>query len=72
MSDTTISKTQTANRDWYQPGFGRLIAEGRATRKMRVVALARDAGRLNVIAKELGLEPEFTCRSRSIPPSQYC
>jgi hypothetical protein len=40
-------------------GLGRGIAEALARRKMRVVVLARDAARLNVTAKELGLEPVF-------------
>lgn len=39
--------------------MGRGIAEALAARKMRVVVLSRDAARLNVTAKELGLEPGF-------------
>jgi NAD(P)-dependent dehydrogenase (short-subunit alcohol dehydrogenase family) len=57
MADSTTSKSQTAIVTGGSRGLGRGIAEALLARKMRVVILARDAARLERVAKELRAEP---------------
>jgi len=56
MEQRAASNSQTAIVTGGSRGLGRGIVAALATRNMRVVALAKDAGRLAVTVKELGVE----------------
>jgi NAD(P)-dependent dehydrogenase (short-subunit alcohol dehydrogenase family) len=56
MADVTKTKTQSAIVTGASRGLGHGIAQSLRSRNMRVVALARDAARLQSVATELGVE----------------
>ena len=56
MAENTSSDLHTAVVVGGSGGFGRGIVQALAAKTMRVVALARDAGRLEAVAKEAGVE----------------
>jgi len=57
MGESQVFESQTAVGVGGSSGFGRGIVEALVARKMRVVAMALDAERLNVVASETGAEP---------------
>ena len=57
MTDAKTFKTQSAIVTGASRGLGRGIAQALATKKLRVIALARDAAELQSTAKELAIEP---------------
>jgi NAD(P)-dependent dehydrogenase (short-subunit alcohol dehydrogenase family) len=57
MNGITEAKTQSAIVTGASRGLGHGIAQALRARNMRVVAIARDAGRLQSVARELGVEP---------------
>ena len=56
MAENTSAESQTAVVVGGSGGFGRGIIQALAANSMRVVALARDAGRLEAAAREAGVE----------------
>jgi NAD(P)-dependent dehydrogenase (short-subunit alcohol dehydrogenase family) len=56
VAENTKSELQTAVVVGGSGGFGRGIVQALAAKSMRVVAVARDAGRLEAVAKEAGVE----------------
>jgi NAD(P)-dependent dehydrogenase (short-subunit alcohol dehydrogenase family) len=56
MAEPTSSERQTAIVVGGSGGFGRGIVQALAAKTMRVVALARDAARLEAVAREAGVE----------------
>src|SRR5438093_1324698 len=57
MSETNLFESRTAVVTGGSRGFGRGVVEALIAKKMRVIAVARDAARLAVVAKETGAEP---------------